>query len=103
MFRYFDENRIQSIYQACFESGLANMNTLDTLASGINQTYAAGLDHEGPANLRLLRTLHVLNGVARLNDGSVPLRDWLHGAVTLSATRPAGATIRQAYADLDAM
>jgi hypothetical protein len=81
---------------------MARSKSLDALLEGIDPGYASSLPDDGSANARLLMTLHRLNEVERLIDGTVPFALWLGNAVTLAGPLPAAEVLNRALAEVSA-
>src|SRR5262245_59679240 len=95
---HLSEDRIQAIYAAPIATGLAAQQ--DVLLAGLPSTYATTLPIQGPPAARLLETLHTLNGVRKLTDGTVPLAVWLRNAAALTAALPDGRVFKDAQEDI---
>lgn len=89
---------IQGIYDAAIATGLASQQ--EALLAGLPAAYTATLPHSGPPAARLLQTLHALNAVPALADGTVPLVVWLRAAVALSGARIEARIFENALAEL---
>jgi len=82
------DDLIREIYAAALATGLAQQQ--DALLAGLSPSYIAMLPSHGAPATRLLQTLHELNAVSALADGTVPLDVWLGNAVTLAQIRQEG-------------
>lgn len=87
-FRFLSAARVIDIHGAAIELGLATRQ--NALLGGIDQSFVAGLPEPSHISLseRLLDTLHRLNEIAGLADGTVPFEIWLRNAETLAASHP---------------
>lgn len=102
-FRYLPPPRIQEIFTAFRDAELVRSRILDSLLEGIDPGFVGSLPDDGPANARLLTTLHRLNGVERITDGTVPFVLWLDNAASLATAFPnAAAVLSRALADVSA-
>lgn len=83
--RHLPDDRIHTLYAAAIACGLAA--DPDGLLAGLPPAYTATLPSSGTPAARLLQTLHLLNGVPALSDGTIPLAVWLRNAMTLAIAR----------------
>jgi hypothetical protein len=87
-FRYLPEEDILSLYDAAISADLTTQQ--EALLAGLSPHYVASLPSQGRSNARLLQTLHELNSVAELSDGTIPLVSWLRNAQMLTAIQAEG-------------
>lgn len=78
-------DQIQQLLKAAIATGLVSQQ--DTLLSGLPNSFTATLSAAESPSARLLQTLHTLNGIPTLVDGTVPLATWLRAAVALTESR----------------
>ena len=83
--RHLPDARLQALYAAAIATHLASQQ--DALLAGLPPSYTATLPTSGSSAARLLQTLHTLNAVAALTDGTVPLAIWLRNAATLTTAQ----------------
>ncbi|WP_437604755.1 SUMF1/EgtB/PvdO family nonheme iron enzyme [Sorangium sp. So ce834] len=95
---YLSEDRIMAIYEAAVASGLAAQQ--DALVAGLPTAYVAILPAPVQPAARLLQTLHAMNALPALADGTVPLMTWLRNARMLAATLPQGRVFEDSLAQL---
>ena len=87
-YHHLSDDQIQAIHAAAVATDLAAQQ--DALLAGLPPTYTATLTQSGPPAARLLQTLHALNAVSALADGTVPLAVWLRNAATLASAYAEG-------------
>jgi formylglycine-generating enzyme required for sulfatase activity/serine/threonine protein kinase len=100
MFRHFSQLRVLSIHGAAVTLGLYARDTQQTLLAGIDPRFVSGIPQGASESERLLITLHTLNSVKHLEDGSTPLRHWLENALVLKKPFPEADVFKLALKDL---
>jgi hypothetical protein len=90
---------ILRIYRAAVATRLAGSRL--ALLTGLQPTLIAGLVSTPVATEQLLMDLDTLNGIERLDDGSMPLDIWLKNAALLSEGRREAAIFHDASAAIE--
>lgn len=83
---------ILDLHQAAVALGLPRSGLL----AGISPSFVASLDETPSKSAQILMDLSKFNSVAKLRDGSVPLRIWLDNALGLAVDHEAECVIFQA-------
>jgi endonuclease G len=90
---YLTANELDEIVNTFIDSGaIANPRSL--LFSGVRPSFVAGLNLDPAPIVQLRLDLNRLNGVARLEDGSVPLALYLRNAAQLIRDLPESAVLK---------
>jgi hypothetical protein len=97
MARLLPKPVIQEIYKAALAARLNR----DALIAGLPDTFTAGLVRVDQGGAQIVTDLLRLNQVLRLDDGTVPLREWLETAEMLAGPIPEAAVFRDALRQLD--
>jgi V8-like Glu-specific endopeptidase len=101
---YLDQDQILAIVGALTDARMLNHRTLDSLVSGIDGRYAAGLPDSTRPIDRALMTLDRLNTTRQLSNGTVPFVNWLkNAAVGASEDRDPQTILNQALARVSAL
>lgn len=82
--KHLDDQSIQILHAAAIHAGLAAHRA--DLLRGIDPAVIAGLPSSPTPSAQLLTDLHEL--CVTLQDGSVPIAQWLENAVLLAGTKP---------------
>lgn len=90
---------IQRLYDTAVDLGLADERP--ALLGGLSAQYKASLCTDPTPAAQMLADLHALNDVDCLDDGTVPLGQWLRNAASLVCARPEGALFRDALVRLE--
>ncbi|MEP7120585.1 MAG: hypothetical protein ABJE95_06740 [Byssovorax sp.] len=91
---HFDTKTIRALVDAAISTSLTSR---EALLAGINKVYVAKLSTTGSLAELLLLDLNVMNGVA-LDDGTVPMAEWLENASTLAGPQVQADVFRSALA-----
>src|SRR5262249_52016554 len=83
-FCYLKDIEIEEIAEAAKQARLGVNDARSILLNALNQGFALGLGNVGNALFQLHADLNAMNRVEQLDDGSVPLRDWLRKAGSLA-------------------
>ena len=86
-FSYLEGDLIRALHTAVISVGRHDKSSQDVLLQGIDQHFVSSLPSGVNDADRLLATLHELNRVQRLADGSVPLKSWLKNLLALVRNR----------------
>ena len=89
------------VIQGIYKAALAARLNREVLLAGLPPTFAAGLPRTEQDGAQLLTDLLRLNQIPRLDDGTVPLREWLETAELLAGPLPEAATFRDALRQLN--
>jgi hypothetical protein len=71
-----------------------------SLLAHLDRRFVASLPRASTQAAQLLQDLSHLNGIAALQDGTVPLRTWLENAVLMAGPRPEGGVFEDALRGL---
>ncbi|MFO0592450.1 MAG: hypothetical protein U0441_33210 [Polyangiaceae bacterium] len=84
---WLNQQRLQEVHAAAIRAQIPH-------AAGLRAEFTATLALPGDASesARLLASLQAMNDIDVLADGSVPMRDWLHAAISLAGPREEGVT-----------
>lgn len=82
MTSYLSEIEVLNLMQGLVEAGLCTDAGRDTLLAGVHPGFRASLPSKKSPLDQILSDLSTMNGVPFLSNNDVPLRQWLHNAVT---------------------
>jgi hypothetical protein len=89
------------VIQGIYKAALAARLNREVLIAGLPPTFTAGLPRAEQEGAQLLTDLLRLNQVSQLDDGIVPLREWLETAELLAGPLPEAAVFREALRQLN--
>ena len=96
MDRLLPNPMIQRLFRAAVSARLQR----DVLIASIDPRLAGTISRAPSEAAQILTDLLRLNEIARIADGSVPLKDWLENAELLAGPLPEAAVFREALAQL---
>lgn len=98
-FSHFPEDRLTALYTAAM--AVRAYESLDALLSGMEPSVQAELPTAGKPSMRLFSTIHHLNEIEKLADGTIPFRIWLRNAEQLWSPRVEASVFRDALRELE--
>jgi hypothetical protein len=98
-FAHLPDKQLRDLHTAAIDLGLVAAHR-DALLAGLPPAYAADVSTHGPWSAQLLEILFAFNRVESLDDGTVPLEQWLRNALQLTRARAESAVFDKALSAL---